>query len=443
MKSPKDMKFIQIDITNACMSKYCSNCTRFCGLYKEPFFMDFETFKKAVDSLKDYKGKIGIIGGEPTLHPEFDKFVSYLHSQRPEDKIFCSVKQPVNSFKYYARKLIYRNGKRCGLWSAFGEGYYKHFELIQDVFHYQALNDHMDKNNHQAILIPRKELGISDEEFFKKRDRCWLQNLWSASITPKGAFYCEIAAAMDMLFDGPGGWKIEPGWWKRTPEDFKDQIHWCENCSMALDVPSIDGKRQTDLISKGMFEKLKQINGWKIQNNKYEIFGPDDYRKHKMVHKRISHWFLENGEKTRVSDEINSSLYPKKIDVAILKGATEIATMSKEDVENLKFTDFLIVFPNDKLADKNIIDRMKRSILNPGFYYDLGNGSFIINSRALALKNVKSIIIDDKLYKLWPKNKFSKVCPKNFAKLTLFQIFCEFLGVILNRISFMLPKVKK
>lgn len=443
MKSPKDMIFIQIDITNACMSKYCSNCTRFCGLFKNPFFMDFDTFKKAVDSLKDYKGKIGIIGGEPTLHPEFDKFVYYLHSQRPEDKLFCEVKRPVDSFKYYAKKLIYRNGRECGLWSSFGEGYYKNFEIIQDVFHYQALNDHMDKNSHQAILIPRKELGIGDEEFLKKRDKCWLQNLWSATITPKGAFYCEIAASMDMLFNGPGGWKIEPGWWKRTPADFKDQIHWCENCSMALDVPSIDAKRQTDLISKGMLEKLKQINGWKIQNGKYELFDSSDYGKYKIAHKRISHWFLENGEKTRVSSLIDSSLYPKKIDVALLTGKDEIVTISKNDVENLKFSDFLLVFPNEKLINKNIINKMRTSILNPGFYYDLGNGVFIINSRALSLKNVKFINIDNNLCKLWPKNKISKVNPNNLGEVTLFQKIYEIFGVILNRISFMLPKTRK
>ena len=42
MKSPQDMKIIQIDITNACTFN-CSNCTRFCGQHPKPFFMDFET----------------------------------------------------------------------------------------------------------------------------------------------------------------------------------------------------------------------------------------------------------------------------------------------------------------------------------------------------------------------------------------------------------------
>ena len=77
MKSPQDMRIIQIDITNACIHK-CSNCTRFCGHHKKPFFMNWETFEKAVSSLKGYQGTIGIMGGEPTLHPEFERFVRYI-----------------------------------------------------------------------------------------------------------------------------------------------------------------------------------------------------------------------------------------------------------------------------------------------------------------------------------------------------------------------------
>ena len=76
MKSPADM-IIQIEITNACMHK-CSNCTRFCGHHKKPFFMDFKDFQKAVDSLKDFSGVVGVMGGEPTLHPRFKEIVKYI-----------------------------------------------------------------------------------------------------------------------------------------------------------------------------------------------------------------------------------------------------------------------------------------------------------------------------------------------------------------------------
>ena len=38
---------------------------------------------------------------------------------------------------------------------------------------------------------------------------CWVQEQWSASITPKGGFFCEVAGSLDHLMNGPGGVKIE------------------------------------------------------------------------------------------------------------------------------------------------------------------------------------------------------------------------------------------
>ena len=83
MRSPKEMQNIQIDITNAC-TKTCSNCTRFCGHHLKPFFMEYQYFKSAVDSLNTFPGVVGMIGGEPTLHPEFEKMAQYLGSSRLE-----------------------------------------------------------------------------------------------------------------------------------------------------------------------------------------------------------------------------------------------------------------------------------------------------------------------------------------------------------------------
>ncbi len=85
MKSPRHMRIIEIDITNAC-DKRCSNCTRLCGHHKKPYFMDFDTFKRAVDSLDGYQGIRSIMGGEPTLHPEFERFIRYLGSKFPKRK---------------------------------------------------------------------------------------------------------------------------------------------------------------------------------------------------------------------------------------------------------------------------------------------------------------------------------------------------------------------
>ena len=132
---------------------------------------------------------------------------------------------------------------------------------------------------HQSLLMPRKDLGISDEEWIKKRDACWVQNTWSATVTPKGAFFCEVAGALDMLFYGPGGWKVEPDWWKRTPEEFGDQLHWCEMCSGCLDVPQRIANDERDDITPQMYERLKSIGSPKIAKSMYVVHDPKTFDK--------------------------------------------------------------------------------------------------------------------------------------------------------------------
>lgn len=61
MRQIRDTSILEIDITNACVHN-CSNCSRFCGHHKKTYFMDFETFRRAVDSLTGYEGLVSLIG---------------------------------------------------------------------------------------------------------------------------------------------------------------------------------------------------------------------------------------------------------------------------------------------------------------------------------------------------------------------------------------------
>lgn len=277
MRSPEEMKIIQIDITNACIHQ-CSNCTRFCGHHKKPFFMDWETFKRAVASLQGYDAIIGIMGGEPTLHPQFERFTRYLSQEHPPHRPCPALKGAIPDFNEFIRDCnrFYRLSKDRwngpGLWSSVTEQYKKHFELIQESFVFQNINDHQNISLHQPILISRKELGISDEEWFPMRDNCWIQNKWSATITPKGAFFCEIAGALDMLLDGPGGWEIEPGWWKRKPSEFGEQLKWCEICGGALLHEGRLSSEEIDDVSPAYYEKLKKMGSPKLKAGRVKIF---------------------------------------------------------------------------------------------------------------------------------------------------------------------------
>ena len=188
MKSPKDQKIIQIEVTNVCMHS-CSNCTRFCGHHRKPFFLDFETFKKAVDSLQGYAGMIGLMGGEPTLHPNFEKFAEYLATKTDSEARSANGRFPIRDFAAYRSEYLSDVAHKRGLWTSLGNGYYKHFDIIQKIFEYQCINDHCNPGLHQALMITRKELGIPDEEWIRLRDNCWIQNLWSSSIRSQRGFF--------------------------------------------------------------------------------------------------------------------------------------------------------------------------------------------------------------------------------------------------------------
>lgn len=251
MRPLLNMDTIQIEITNACLNR-CGNCTRGVGHHEKPYFMDFEQFKTAVDSMVAYPKMTGMMGGEPLLHPDFEKMCKYLHSKIPPE--------------------------RCGLWTCFPAGFEHYREVIVETFGNIFLNDHTrDDVMHSPVLVSSNELPLEEWQKWFAIDSCWAQMSWSASINPYGAYFCEIAASLAMLLgkthDENGveiAWKVEPGWWTRVPMHFTHQIkEFCGLCGLAMPLKkraSVDG---IDDISPKMLERIKNTSP-KIKAGKYQ-----------------------------------------------------------------------------------------------------------------------------------------------------------------------------
>lgn len=331
MKSPADQKIIQIDITNACTHR-CSNCTRFCGHHRKPFFMDFETFAGALASLDGYGGMVGVMGGEPTIHPEFARLVGYYRDRVDGGRTCDHGRLPLREFTEHAEEnLAFDATKRRGLWTSLGEKYYEHFELIQETFPYQCINDHRNPGLHQALLVSRRDLGITDAEWIPLRDNCWIQNLWSSCITPKGAFFCEVAGALDMLFDGPGGWPVEAGWWRRTPAEFGEQLNWCELCGAALQVPRRRANEEIDDISPALAEKLKAVGSPKLRKGRVRVLDVGGYRPEDFQCRPSNEWYLPEEDNSERVAGTNRSLYPRTIDaIVVARAADRVAALVRE-----------------------------------------------------------------------------------------------------------------
>lgn len=231
MRSIISMDNIQIEITNACI-RSCSNCTRFCG-HQKPYFMDLDYFKKAVDSMEGYPKMVGFMGGEPLLHPKFEEMCNYALSKIPRE--------------------------RLGLWTCLPPGLEKYRRVICNTFGNIFINDHSRSDiYHAPILVGSEEVFPDKKQLFFAIDSCWLQNSWSASINPKGCFFCEIAASMSLLFGTDKAWPLEPGWWWRTPKDFTEQIEeYCPKCGISLPFPRRCSLEDNDDISPLNLARLK------------------------------------------------------------------------------------------------------------------------------------------------------------------------------------------
>jgi hypothetical protein len=435
MRSPADMQTIQIDITNAC-SKRCSNCTRFCGNYKKSFFMDFDTFKRAINSLDGYDGVTGIMGGEPTLHPEFERFVLYIRAKFGERKEKNRMIYPQREFIKEVRRrefeshILRKGDAGCGnfkmygpgLWSNMGPTYLKYYELIQDSFNVQFLNDHINSSFHQPGLFARKDLGIPDDEWIQIRDKCWIQNEWSATITPKGAFFCEIAGALDMLFDGPGGWKIEKDWWKRTPEEFGDQLRWCELCGFALDTFMRDAEEKIDDVSPTLYAKLKEIDSPRLKTGKtnlVKIIGGVIAEESKAAGKHFSaaQPYIEHYEDR--FNEVNSALFASEFAEVSIQSGADFGTEFNKALADAK--DWLLFRNSDAANIEDIKGIIEKFILNPGTLHLGEGGGALFSKNSLSLRDfgydrVKYTNSFEEIVAMWQPDKVMKL--SEIAELT-------------------------
>jgi len=260
MKMPNEMEIIDIDITNRCLHK-CSNCTRMCGIDKDIRDMSLQQIDNALYSLRNHKKLAGIIGGEPTMHPQFLEVCKIVNKYRPGIQKyphqFCEIvnyqREVVNQFD----KFIY--GK-CGLWTTGEKSYKNNYEAIMDTFQYQTVNQHKHAGKHLTIFACRKDFNISDEDWIIMRNNCWINQTWSATINIHGAYFCEVAAVIDKYLNkGDNAWEVSEDWIyvKFEDEKFQNQLKLCEMCGACLPLPEVVAKDEMYTVSKTWHDILK------------------------------------------------------------------------------------------------------------------------------------------------------------------------------------------
>ena len=211
MKQPGDQWCVQIDVTSACVHR-CSNCTHLVGRYRHPWHMSPAQYEAAVLAVRDHPGAVGMIGGEPQIHPDFAELCEILQRHIPRERraLFTAIRPRPIAKRTFGQ--LHLNAFKGSCW-------------------------------HQPVLVA-SSLVVSNWRDYASR--CWLRDRWSCSVTPKGFYFCEVAGAMAMLINGPAGIPPAPGCWNRPPATYEEQAaFWCSRCGVCLPLKA---RRASDEI---------------------------------------------------------------------------------------------------------------------------------------------------------------------------------------------------
>ncbi|MDR2050484.1 MAG: radical SAM protein [Deltaproteobacteria bacterium] len=249
---------VQIDITSVC-GKHCIYCTRYLGHVSagDRYVMSPEQFSAVLDSLEGWPNVIGIMGGEPLLHPQFREIVALARRRVPREKLQLWTSGLPGTPQEDPRA-------DPELAAAFG------------AFHYNPHNAaQLSVCRHQPLTIAVDEAVPDKGMMWKLINDCWLPRLWAPSVIAAGAYFCEVAGPLDaVLHNGAHAWKVEAGWWKRPPEAFQEQVsELCPRCGMCLPMKRQHLIEAREKFTPGLAADFRKKGAIRLEGEIVEVRG--------------------------------------------------------------------------------------------------------------------------------------------------------------------------
>lgn len=265
MKSPQNKRrniwmngILQIWVTRDC-NLACTHCTQGSNLKGKTGRITPEQFEVAVKSLKDYFGVVGMFGGNPAMHPQFDELCKIMRAHIPFHRrgLWCNDLMGKGA---HARITFNPNVSNLNVHMSSKA----HDEMVRDWPEAARVVKGLDGDSHHAPTMVALKDVISDEgERWELISKCDVNQNWSAMIcvvrNELRGFFCEIAGAHAMLHqhepDYPDlGVPIEPGWWNKPMTAFSEQAKFhCHDCGVPL-------RAKGDHAVLGKFEQVSKTH---------------------------------------------------------------------------------------------------------------------------------------------------------------------------------------
>ena len=263
---------LQIMVTRAC-DLACTHCTQGSNLAGKPVMMTPEQFEQACISLEGYFGIVGMFGGNPAMHPQFDTLCEIMRRWVPFERrgLWCNNLRGKGAI---ARMTFNPHSSNINVHlnsEAYAEFERDWPEAIRAREHH-ARNGLTTDSIHSSPWVAIKDVIPDEAERWRMIGQCDVNQNWSALIgIIRGelrAFFCEIAYAQAALHaDNPNwdntekpmpdtGLAVTPGWWRAPMAAYEQQarLH-CQACGIPM-------RRAGQLAVGGTKEEFSETHRW-------------------------------------------------------------------------------------------------------------------------------------------------------------------------------------
>lgn len=232
-KYTRSRRSIQIDITYQCNLK-CINCNRSCKQAPSNEQISLKQIQKFVDESihNNIKwGRVSILGGEPTLHPDIfeilDLLLKYKNTYSPDTtiEIFSNgTGETVNNVLSKISKEI--------------EVTVTHSQKISKTSGFYPFNN-----------APKDSIVYKFSDY---SNGCWIISNCGMGLTPRGYYPCAIAGAIDRIFGFNCGKKELPS----NDESMVEQLQiFCRLCGHFKPIARLTNKEIMSSTWKKAYKK--------------------------------------------------------------------------------------------------------------------------------------------------------------------------------------------